>query len=416
MVATTESGTNRQTLNYAKEDVKYGVPNLGSNVFRFMRYKSDSLLQTTDTKASEEIRADRQITNVVRTGVNVNGDVVCELSKDASFEELMESSLEDAFPSVITPEDNVVTTTAPDKINRAAGDFTTNTSVGDMVLLYGTGMNAANRRPYRVKSLTSTEITVDSQEIVTDAVAAAGKTFVSGVSIGGKATAAGTAIDSYSFERAFTDLTNEFALYIGCTIGGFTIESDVDGFVTITFHILGRKEFEGNAATDTPGDGRPTSKQDGGTIIAAGTARQFNVVDDMKAFVENDTEYDITTIMIDVKNNHYPNKVQGNVGPRSMGSGTCVVTGKVQMLFADSTQVDKHLAYTTTRVAYFLSNGTAGDAYVIEVPSCQFSAGDTVAGGQSQGTIVELPFEAQQEATALSGEAQRSAIRIWKFL
>jgi len=402
MVSSTEADSNRVALNYAKEDVTYGVPNAGSAVFRFMRYASDSLKQDTATKKSAEIRNDRNITNVIRTGLEVTGDIVCELSKDVSFEELMESALQDVFPSVSTPVGTIISTTAPSTISRASGDFTTDVDVGDYFILHSCA-NAANNRPMRVLTVAALTITVDNGDLVSEVAGA--PVFVLGVSIGNKATAAGTAIDSYSFEKQFEDLTSEFAVYTGCTIEGFTIASDVDGFVNITFHIMGKSEI-------SP---RPTAQQDGGTVIAAGVARQFNVVEDMKAFTEGNVEYDMTAITIDVKNNHHPRQVQGTLGPKSMGSGTCEVTGSVSMLFADSTQVDKHLAYTTTRIAYMLYNGT-NDAYVLEVPSCQFGGGDTVAGGQNQDVVAELPFEAQQEATALAGETQRSAIRVWKFL
>jgi hypothetical protein len=410
MVTSTEADTNRVSLNYAKEDVAYGVPNTGSAVYRFMRYASDSLVQNTATKKSAEIRNDRNISNVIRTGLEVTGDIVCELSKDLSFEELMESSLQDVFPTVIPPIPTTISITAPNTI-ADSGSGLAGFNTGDFIIIHS-ATNGANNRPMRVLGEGGASITVDNQDLITEAASA--MVLVQGVSIGNKATAAGTAIDSYSFEKNFEDLTAEFALYAGCTIDGFTIDSDVDGFVNITFHIMGQREFEGDNATHTPGDGRPTAKQDGGTIIAAGVARQFNVVDDMKAFAENNIEYDMTQITIDVKNGHHPRQVQGNLGPKSMGSGTCEVTGSVTMLFADSTQVDKHLAYTTTRIAYMLYNGV-GDAYVIEIPSCQFGGGDTVAGGQNQDVVASLPFEAQQEASALSGEAQRSAIRIWKF-
>ena len=135
----------------------------------------------------------------------------------------------------------------------------------------------------------------------------------------------------------------------------------------------------------------------------------------MIAVTEANVEYDVTGFSVNVQNNHHARQVAGTLGPKSMGSGVTEVTGSVSMLFADSTQVDKHLAYTNTRLALMLKNGT-NDAYVIEIPSLQFSAGNTPVGGQSQDVIAELPWEAQQEATALAGEAQRSAIRIWKFL
>lgn len=396
-----DADTNRVTLAYDKETT-YGTAPTGSGIYRLLRYASDSLSQNTATKKSAEIRSDRNVTKVVRTGAEVSGDIVCELSKDAGFEELLQSCLQDTSTwTPITPITTTISITAPSTI-ADSGSGMGGIAVGDFIILHSCA-NAANNRPMRVLTATSASLTVDNADLVTEAATA--PVLVQGKAIKNEAVAAGSAIDSYSVEREFTDVSSEFAVYRGCTIDGFTISVTADDFVNITFNVMGKDD-------ERP---RPTSSKDSGTKIAAGTATQFNAVDDVSAVTENNIEYDVTAFEVIVNNNHHARQVVGTLGPISMGSGTCEVSGSVSLLFSASTQVDKHLAFTETGLDLMLYNGT-NDAYVIEIPSLQFTSGDTVSGGQSQDVVAELSWEAQQETTVITGETVKAAIRIWKFL
>ncbi len=398
----TEADTNRLSTSYDKE-TSFGVSPTGSAVYRLLRVVTHSLQQNTTTGKSSEVVTDRNITKVRRLGVDMTGDIVCELSVDQGFEDLIQSCLQD--PDAWTPisaEDNVVSIAAPDQITRAAGDFTTATSVGDFILLSGWSTEA-NNRPCKVEAVATLAITTHNVDLVTEALGV-GKKFTQGVSIGNTTVAAGTAIDSYSFEDEFADLSAEFAVYRGGTIDGFDIEVTAEGMVTITFKVMGADE-------EAP---RPTTSKDSGTKIASGTALQFTAVDDVAAITESDADIDPVTFTISVVNGNHGRKVIGTRGPKSMGTGTFEPTGSLTALYEDSLEVDKHLAYEETSLALMLMNGV-DDAYVAEMPSLQYSGGATPQAGQNQDVIQTLPWEAQKESAIPAGQTFAAAFRFWKF-
>lgn len=398
----TEADTNRMSTAYAKETT-FAVSPTGSALYRNLRLVSHSLQQNTTTGKSSEVVSDRNITKVRRLGVDMTGDIVCELSVDQGFEDLIQSCLQDTSSwTPISAEDNIVGITAPDQITRSSGDFTTATSVGDYILLSGWSTEA-NNRPCKVEAVVTLAITTHNVDLITES-AAVGKKFTQGVAIGNTAIAAGTPIDSYSFEDEFGDLSSEFAVYRGGTIDGFDIEVTAEGFITITFKVMGADE-------EAP---RPTSSKDSGTKIAAGTALQFTAVDDVSAITDSDLEVDPVSFSISVVNGNHGRKVIGTRGPRSMGTGTFEPTGSMTALYEDSLEVDKHLAYEETDLALLLMNGV-DDAYVFEIPSLQYSGGATPNAGQNQDVIATLPWEAQRETAIPAGQTFAAAFRMWKF-
>ena len=403
----TEADTNRMEFSYHLESTFNVAPGAApspvTSAYRFLRLNSHTLKQNTATGRSDEVVSDRNVTKNRRLGIDASGDVVCDFSRDTGFEDLIQTALQDPSSwTPISPEDNTVSITAPDQITRGSGDFTTNTSVGDYVLLSGFS-TAANNRPCKVEAVVTLAITTHNTDLITESLAA-GKFFTQGVAIKNTVKAAGTPIDSYSFQDEFTDLTNEFAVYRGGTLDGFTIDVTAEGFINITFNIMGASE-------EAP---RPTANKDDGTIIAAGTALQFTAVDDVVAITDSDLEVEVIGFTIVATNNNHARKIVGLAGPKSMGTGRFELSGTVTGLYEDSTDVDKHLAYEETDLALLLMNGT-DDAYVCEVPSLQYSSGDTPQAGISQDVIQTLTWEAQKETTAPAGETIRATFRFWKF-
>jgi hypothetical protein len=83
-----------EETNWGEIPVSGGSPE-APNLSEF-RFTNDSLTQTTESTQSEEIRSDRQVSDIVRTAVSAGGDVGIELSF-ASHDALLAGALYDDF-------------------------------------------------------------------------------------------------------------------------------------------------------------------------------------------------------------------------------------------------------------------------------------------------------------------------------
>lgn len=70
--------TSQAELFYVEESTWGTTPS--SPTLKELRFTGESLRQTTQTKVSEEIRGDRQIPDVIRTQIGVEGDINAEVS------------------------------------------------------------------------------------------------------------------------------------------------------------------------------------------------------------------------------------------------------------------------------------------------------------------------------------------------
>lgn len=77
-------------LAYVKETAWGDTP--ATPTMETLRFTSDSLAQDTQTSESQEVRSDRQIPDVSRTGASVAGDINAELSYGA-LDDFLESAL-----------------------------------------------------------------------------------------------------------------------------------------------------------------------------------------------------------------------------------------------------------------------------------------------------------------------------------
>jgi hypothetical protein len=84
------SDANRVRIGYAAESVWGTTP--ASPALQLLRFTNDSLMANAEFSSSNEIRDDRQVSDVVRTNFGAGGDLGIELSYGA-FDELFEALL-----------------------------------------------------------------------------------------------------------------------------------------------------------------------------------------------------------------------------------------------------------------------------------------------------------------------------------
>jgi len=85
------SDSNRVAIRFCEEDGVYGTTPANATDWKDLRYTSSSLAAAPQTAISNEIRADRQVADLVGVGQSVTGDIGFELSA-TSFDELIEAA------------------------------------------------------------------------------------------------------------------------------------------------------------------------------------------------------------------------------------------------------------------------------------------------------------------------------------
>ena len=88
--------TNRVSLYLLKETTWGTTP--ASGAWETLRFTGESLALNVDTANSAEIRADRNVEDIIRTGENVSGDINFELSH-GSYDSLLEGLMMSTFSS-----------------------------------------------------------------------------------------------------------------------------------------------------------------------------------------------------------------------------------------------------------------------------------------------------------------------------
>ena len=88
--------TNRVSL-YLLEETTWGTTP-SSGAWETLRFTGESLTLNVDTANSAEIRSDRNIEDIIRTGENVSGDINFEFSHE-TFDSLLEGLMMSSFSS-----------------------------------------------------------------------------------------------------------------------------------------------------------------------------------------------------------------------------------------------------------------------------------------------------------------------------
>ena len=378
-----------------KEETVFGTVPAGNPAIDDLRFTGETLAQETTSVESAEIRDDRQISDVIRTSIQAGGDVNFEMSYDA-YDEFLAAALQSAaWSSAVTVGPAAtISATAPDQIDDSGSGMGSITA-GSWIRISGfTTTGLVNNTFFKVLTAAAGALTTYQQTVATKA-ASDSVTIVQGAQITNDTT-----ITTYSIEKTYTDLSNEFAVYSGMAIETFTLEMALESIITGTFGFMGKTEV---SAAATYGSG---------TNNAAPTNDVMNVVDDILDIQLDYADHSATQFTIELTNNLRNRLELGELGAVSQGAGKCKVTGTLQAYFEDSTNIDKYLGDTPVSLTVILQDGGGtdyGNTYIIDLPQCKFTSGPRSATGENTDVIEDLAYTAYMDATTLK------TIRIVKF-
>ena len=384
------SDANRVLLSYGKE-VSYGVT--PAVAFQAIRFNSDTLGQDTETTTSQEIRSDRQVSDVIRTNLSASGDISGELSY-GTYDEFIQAALLSAdwttASSIVTSVTNLTFAASGQTVTSATDEAFASLTPGAWVtIIHNSGTNvAANRGTFRVASIQSSNPgTLDNNRLVLEHGLTSIVDEASGANITVRLESQvtnGTTLRSYNIEKGFLDLSNIFELYSGMSVDTWNLAIGLNSIVNTGFGFIGSKAESKTSSSST------------GAIVAAPTNPVQNSIDNIaqiKDASSGSANLCFQNFTMDLANNLRARGCIGRLGAASIGSGSIGLTGTVQALFESHAIIDQYLNFTTS----FLINrfrDSSNNRYILDIPAIKYTNARRVAGGINTDVVADLSWTA----------------------
>lgn len=392
------SDTNLVQL-FALKEVAWGTT--PASAMTATRFTGEGLGFNIENTTSNEIRSDRQISDLIQTGAEASGNVDFELSY-GTYDAFLEGALGGAFANLDSGDDNdgviVSGTTVGNldfSLNATTNEITLGSSVvhnialGQWVRLVG---STADDGFHKVTSVTGNVIGVESlttTEVLDETDLA---------ELQGSMVRNGVTQHSWTLEKFFSDIT-QYISFTGMMVNGLTLSMETDSILTGNFDFLGKTSA---IAATTVGTGGPN---------AATTSQVMNAVSHLSGIREGGsllTGTFISSMELNVAANLRPQKAIGNLGAVAVGLGQLDVNGSISVYFEDEVLYNKYLNNTETSISYVIQDA-ASNAYVITLPRVKYGTANVVAGGINSDVIAEMTYQ------AILDSATNCTIQIDKF-
>lgn len=373
------SDSSRVQLGYIKE-VSWGVT--PASALRSLRYTKETLGRRIENVRSDEVRADRQVSDIVRVGSSAQGNFEGELSYD-TYKEFIEAALGNLFGSIQT-------ITAATIAAVASGQHFTGTgmpvfAVGQFVRVAGF-VAANNNGFFEVLTSTATDLAIRN-----GAASLTNESAGPSVTIDSTTVVNGTTKMSFTVEKLFSDLTLFWAMK-GLRVNQIELRIASRQKVTLTIDFFG---VGTTIVTTTAGSGAYTAATTTSLMNASnnvGRLLEGNATLSAGAFVKSAT--------LRFQNNLRPQDAVGNIDPIGVGYGRFTLTGDMQVYFANETLFNKYLGGTDSALNLLINTPSPeNDAYAITLPAIEYTNGDVVGEGNDNDVLAHLEFEAKAHAT-----------------
>jgi hypothetical protein len=369
---TATADTNQTTLRFIEEEEWGTVPSSGD--MQELRFTGESLGIERATTVSEEIRSDRQISDLIPTKVEAAGDINIEMSY-GSYDEFIRSALCNDWGTAI--DEPLPASAAED-----SGELMMDTSdvpavIKGMAFEMSGASNAENNRIFIITDIVETGLTTSitvSPALKTDA-------FSGEVRIKGTPIVNGVDTTSFYMEKEFLDV-DKIVSYAGMVVDTMSLSVEAESKITGSFNFMG-KSGNTETATKNPGNVLASTSTD---IISSGT--QDGTI------LEGATEIAlIKSLTLEAGNNLRGKTAVGVVGNIGVGKGRFNVTGSLSAYFDDYRIYDKYLKNSSTSLVFSLSDPKAG-TYVFNLPHIKFTESSLVAGSPDEDVMVDGGYQA----------------------
>jgi hypothetical protein len=368
--------SSRFQLRYLEETVWGTTP---ASALKNFRCTGASLKQVNQTTVSEEIRSDRQITDLVRVGVSATARVDFEVSYGA-LDDFLEGALAadwvapTAAGTILVDDPTVVigdTTVHFDGI-------TTLPAVGDVFTVAG------DTQHYTI--ISTSVLTVADADFTFYPAAKVAWADNAAVTVKDFTLRNGTTPKSYTLEGEFSNIT-QFLCIKGCRVSSLSLSMRVGSIVTGTMELTGKIATIGGATAGT------------GAAVAAPTADVFDVVN-LNGVKEGGTAIELVAIELTINGGARAQQVLGTSGLKGVGLGRFNVTGSLEAYFEDASIMTDYLAHTASGLEWILQDA-AGNLVAFAIDKLRWTDGETPVDGNDTDVMQRYPFQAIMHPTTL---------------
>lgn len=378
------------------EESQWGVtPDNSPDVGNEFRFTQESLTQNTQTATSEEIRSDRQVSDIIRTQIGAGGDVGIELSY-GSHDDLLAGALYDDFSTAVNETGLTISIVLPSPLNNTATlvvsggspDPLRNVVVGQFLQLGGSAASPTNDGYYKV---TAKGTGVSPHTLTVTPAPPSAETISGTGTLKGTYIQNGVTRKSFTIEKLFSDLSPlEYQLFTGMRVGSMDLTITPGAIISGSFSFQGKQLSASSASVFA-------------STQAVSANDVMNAVDNITDILVDgvpvsDNAACFTNVQFTVNNSLRDQPCIGSLALGGIGIGRTQVSGTLEAYFRDRALFEKYLNFSTVSVSFRATLG--GNSYLFDFPAVKFTSGQVVAGGNDQDVLTSLNFEAKRDPTS----------------
>lgn len=393
------ASADRVRLAYVVESIPGTTPT--TPALQIVRLTGESLDVTRENIVSSELRADRNVMDLIQVGGGAGGGMEFELSY-GTYDDLLASALQSSWSGGSAADtDKIVTVT--DMIN---GVYTIAAQPAAPARITVTRTVAGSADTAGVVTITGTDandnpITEDITPGATGVTVSGQKTFKTVTLVVGSGwTSDGTADQitvgvaamptvlkngstpkSFTLERTLLDLTpNAYFRYKGMQANGFNLTCATKEIVKGSFDFLGMSGEAAEAAIA------------GATYLDATTGEVMDAASGFAGFsVAGLSGVHVSSLSLDITNNLRAPTAAGSVDALGIGAGRFELSGSIEAYFEDIELYEAFLNGDATALAFTLGR-TTNEKYTFTIPNLKFETGTVQAQGNDSDIMASMTY------------------------
>ena len=347
-----------------------------------IRYTTESLAHRRQTERSDEVRSDRQVTDIFPVGSNADGGYDFEMSygsHDLYYEGIFSGDF--TAPVAIGPITTIDAAVGDNSFNDSGSGFGTALVPGQWIQVQGFA-TGANNGYFEIVSATTAKIIVTGGTLITEAVGPS-------VSIEASTLTNGITKKHITIEKNFVDKT-QFYAFQGCRMNTLTLNIASRSKVTGSFGIIGK---HGLLAQATAGSGAYTAANTNKVLTASANVGKL-----LEGGAVLGTGVFVQTLEANLSSNLRVVDGVGQEAAVEVGLGRFTVEGTLTALFEDEVLFDKYLNSTESSLSVVLTDAD-GNTMVLSFPAIVYTNGDVVGSGNDNEVVADLSWEAKMHST-----------------
>lgn len=348
-----------------------------------VRLKSESLHHKNATVVSEEIRSDRQRSDLILVGRDIDGEIAAELSY-GNFDWAFEAALCGTWANK-TATLSATTVSASPTVT-AAG------ITGDDLhkAVTGAGIPASS---YIGVVTPGVSFGLSSSATVNTPVNATASATITATIVGrGADLNNGTTNRSFDFERGFLDL-GKYIFFRHCIINTLNLDITARQIAQISMGIMGSRAY--SSATQMGGSTTPTEPNSNPVISAGPLIQLFN------SGGTNTELNGISTkeVKLSINNQGRIRDIATDIDLGDFGRGSMDITGSLHAYFESTAIFDAFVANAFCSLRFTMSDPVdLGKSYRVTLPSVKLLDANPNLGGVESDVMQQIPFRALLDA------------------